>query len=177
MQPLWFHIDAPFVCACEASVSKVWHAWIRGICTTKLVVWRHLQRHCLSNRNRVNLKLGWPAHELGVGCHDFDLLISSWKGQMLHLVICDQPFNQRLFRLFRTYFFHFGGSPRFGGSNGHLQLPLYGLQRRVKVSCVFPDQNQKFVSVSTILSLSWQWGVKRRGHASERSTVALYLQY
>lgn len=24
----------------------------------------------------MNLKLGWPAHALGVGCHDFDFLIS-----------------------------------------------------------------------------------------------------
>ena len=150
---------------------------IRSFCTGKLVLWRHFQWVVYVIGIVRTPKLDWPASRLGGWVSRFWFLDLRGKGQMPCLVICDQPFNQRLFRLFRTYFFHFGGSPRFWGGNGHLQSPLYGLQRRVKVSCVFPDQNQKFVSVSTILSLSCsQWGIKRRDHASERSTAVLYFQ-
>ena len=132
---------------------------IRSFCTAKLVLWRHLPRHCLSNRNRENSKIGLAGVKTwGLGV---TILIfwSSWKGQMLHLVIGDQPFNQRLIRLFKTYICAFRGLPPvtslFRG-NDHLQSRLQRSAARVQVTCVFPDQNQKVWPFPLYLSC-WQW--------------------
>ena len=136
---------------------------IRSFCTGKLVLWWHLQRHCLSNRNRVNFKLGWPAHELGVGCHDFDFWISVVRDKWYIWSSATNPLINGYFVYLGPISSILGGHLAFEGvtatcnhpsavcSEG-LRFHVYSLTK-IKNSCPFPP--------------FWVWVVDNEGSNGE----------